>query len=189
MSSPLSLAASSTTGSTFSPTWMHLNPDPLYGLSGYQCPSYFFFSCLSSSSPKMLTRRRGSLLYRYEMMKFSATWISSCIAAFVECCKNLQGSSDQWGLRSAGGRETLRRKIFSCSLKGEERQGIEMNVTNQPTNVTLEQKKTVVSYMGIFVAIANNTLYGSKLSIFLLCQKSMGYYVKILFHEDVNFLP
>ncbi len=28
---------------------------------------------------------------------------------------------------------------------------------------------------GIFVAIANNTLYGSKLSIFLLCQKSLGY--------------
>uniref|UniRef100_A0A673MVB1 UNC93-like protein MFSD11 n=1 Tax=Sinocyclocheilus rhinocerous TaxID=307959 RepID=A0A673MVB1_9TELE len=28
---------------------------------------------------------------------------------------------------------------------------------------------------GIFVAIANNALYGSKLSIFLLCQKSLGY--------------
>ncbi len=70
-----------------------------------------------------------------------------------------------------------------------ERQGIEMNVTNQPTNVTLEQKKTVISSMGTFVVKANNTLYVSKLSIFILCQKSLRYYIKILFHEDVNFLP
>ncbi len=35
--------------------------------------------------------------------------------------------------------------------------------------------KAVLSNTGIFVAIANNTLYGSKLSIFLLCQKSLGY--------------
>uniref|UniRef100_A0A673L5W7 Bifunctional heparan sulfate N-deacetylase/N-sulfotransferase 1-like n=1 Tax=Sinocyclocheilus rhinocerous TaxID=307959 RepID=A0A673L5W7_9TELE len=35
--------------------------------------------------------------------------------------------------------------------------------------------KAVLSRWGIFVAIANNTLYGSKLSIFLLCQKSLGY--------------
>ncbi len=32
-----------------------------------------------------------------------------------------------------------------------------------------------LSRWGIFVAIAKNTLYGSKLSIFLLCQKSLGY--------------
>ncbi len=31
------------------------------------------------------------------------------------------------------------------------------------------------SRWGIFVAIANNTLHGSKLSIFLVCQKSLGY--------------
>ncbi len=31
------------------------------------------------------------------------------------------------------------------------------------------------SSTAIFVAIANNTLYGSKLYIFILCQKSLGY--------------
>ncbi len=35
--------------------------------------------------------------------------------------------------------------------------------------------KAVISNTGIFVAIANNTLYESKLLIFLLCQKSLGY--------------
>ncbi len=35
--------------------------------------------------------------------------------------------------------------------------------------------KPVISSTGIFVAIANNTLCGSKLLIFLLCQKSLGY--------------
>ncbi len=35
--------------------------------------------------------------------------------------------------------------------------------------------KPVLSHWGIFVAIANNTLYGSKLLFFLLCQKSLGY--------------
>ncbi len=35
--------------------------------------------------------------------------------------------------------------------------------------------KAVISSTGIFVVIANNTLYGSKLYIFLLCQKSLGY--------------
>ncbi len=35
--------------------------------------------------------------------------------------------------------------------------------------------KAVLSRWGIFVAIAKNTLYGSKLSIFLLCQKSLEY--------------
>ncbi len=34
--------------------------------------------------------------------------------------------------------------------------------------------KAVISNTGIFVAIANNTLYGSKLLFFLLCQKSLG---------------
>ncbi len=50
--------------------------------------------------------------------------------------------------------------------------------------VSLEHKR-VISNTGIFVAIANNTLYGSKLSIFLLRQKSLA--IKIMFH--VNFLP
>ncbi len=40
----------------------------------------------------------------------------------------------------------------------------------------------VLSHWGIFVTIANNTLYGSKLYIFILCQKSLAYYVKIMFH-------
>ncbi len=35
--------------------------------------------------------------------------------------------------------------------------------------------KQVLSLWGIFVAIAKNTLYGSKLLIFLLCQKYLGY--------------
>ncbi len=35
--------------------------------------------------------------------------------------------------------------------------------------------KPVLSRWGIFVAIANNTLYGLKLYIFLLCQKSLAY--------------
>ncbi len=35
--------------------------------------------------------------------------------------------------------------------------------------------KPVISSTGVFVAIANNTLYGSKLYIFLLCQKSLEY--------------
>ncbi len=42
--------------------------------------------------------------------------------------------------------------------------------------------KAVVSCTCIFVAIAKN---GSELSIFLLCQKSLGYYVKIMFHEHI----
>ncbi len=44
---------------------------------------------------------------------------------------------------------------------------------------------TKISCMGIFVEIVNNTLYGSKLLIFLLCQKSLGYWVKIMFHKDI----
>ncbi len=45
--------------------------------------------------------------------------------------------------------------------------------------------KPVLSHMGIFVAIAKNTLCGSKLSIFILCQKSLEYQVKIMLHEDI----
>ncbi len=43
------------------------------------------------------------------------------------------------------------------------------------TFVTLAWSTKPVSRWGIFVAIANNTLYGSKLYIFLLCQKSLAY--------------
>ncbi len=44
------------------------------------------------------------------------------------------------------------------------------------TFVTLAwSTQPVLSLWGIFVAIANNTLYGSKLYIFLLCQKSLAY--------------
>ncbi len=32
-----------------------------------------------------------------------------------------------------------------------------------------------LSNTGIFVAVTNNTLYGSKLYIFISCQKSLGY--------------
>ncbi len=49
--------------------------------------------------------------------------------------------------------------------------------------VTLDHK--TLSHWGMFVVIANNALYGSKLSIFLLCQKSLRYYVKFMFHEDI----
>ncbi len=38
------------------------------------------------------------------------------------------------------------------------------------THVSLEHKS-----LGIFVEIANNALYESKLYIFILCQKSLGY--------------
>ncbi len=38
--------------------------------------------------------------------------------------------------------------------------------------------KPVLSHTGIFVAIANNKLYGSKLNF------SLGYKVKIMFHEN-----
>ncbi len=37
------------------------------------------------------------------------------------------------------------------------------------------EHKPVLSHWGIFVAIANNILYGLKLYIFLLCQKSLAY--------------
>ncbi len=35
--------------------------------------------------------------------------------------------------------------------------------------------EAVLSRWGIFITIAKNTLYGSKLFIFILCQKSLGY--------------
>ncbi len=40
-----------------------------------------------------------------------------------------------------------------------------------------------VSSTAIFVAITNNILYGSKLYIFILCQKSLD--IKIMLHEDI----
>ncbi len=44
------------------------------------------------------------------------------------------------------------------------------------TFVTLAwSTKPVLSHWGIFVAIANNILYGLKLYIFILCQKSLAY--------------
>ncbi len=44
------------------------------------------------------------------------------------------------------------------------------------TFVTLAwSTKPVLSRWSIFVAIAKNTLYGLKLNIFLLCQKSLAY--------------
>lgn len=53
----------------------------LKGFSGYQCPWNLSRRAFSSSSPNMLTRRLGNLLYRYEMTKFKATCISICILA------------------------------------------------------------------------------------------------------------
>ncbi len=51
------------------------------------------------------------------------------------------------------------------------------------TFVTLAwSTKPVLSRWSIFVAIANNTLHGLKLYIFLLCHKSLAYSVKIMFH-------
>ncbi len=52
------------------------------------------------------------------------------------------------------------------------------------TFVSLEHKSSLKS-LGIFVAIAKHTLYGSKLLIFLLCQKSLD--IKIMFHEDILY--
>ncbi len=45
--------------------------------------------------------------------------------------------------------------------------------------------EAVISSTAIFVAITNNTLYESKLYIFLLCQKSLD--IKIMFHEDITY--
>ncbi len=39
---------------------------------------------------------------------------------------------------------------------------------------------------GIFVEITNDTLYGSKLCIFLLCQKSLGHYEDIYFRKYIK---
>ncbi len=46
--------------------------------------------------------------------------------------------------------------------------------------------KPVLSRWGLFVAIANNTLYGPKLYIFLLCQKILD--IKIMLHEDSLYI-
>ncbi len=46
--------------------------------------------------------------------------------------------------------------------------------------------EAVISSTGIFVEIAKNTLYGSKLSFFFNAKNH--YDIKIMFH-DVNFLP
>ncbi len=43
--------------------------------------------------------------------------------------------------------------------------------------------EAVISSRAIFVEIANNTLYGSQLYIFILFQKSLD--IKIMFHEDI----
>lgn len=56
----------------------------LNGFSGYQWPWNLSLSAFSNSSPNMLTRRRGNLLYRYDITKFSATDTSMCIVN--ECC-------------------------------------------------------------------------------------------------------
>ncbi len=47
--------------------------------------------------------------------------------------------------------------------------------------------KAVLSRWGIFV-IAKNTLHGSNIFILFLCQKSLGYLVKIMFHEDTLYI-
>lgn len=63
----------------------------LKGFSGYQCPWNLSRRAFSSSSPNILTRRLGNLLYRYEMTKFKATCISICILLDIIC--NLMPSS------------------------------------------------------------------------------------------------
>lgn len=63
----------------------------LKGFSGYQCPWNLSRRAFSSSSPNILTRRLGNLLYRYEMTKFKATCISICILVDIIC--NLMPSS------------------------------------------------------------------------------------------------
>ncbi len=59
---------------------------------------------------------------------------------------------------------------------------IRLNQSKRLKNVTLEHK---TSRTGIFVAIANNTMYGSKLLNFLLCKNSLCYYVKIMVYEYI----
>ncbi len=46
--------------------------------------------------------------------------------------------------------------------------------------------KAVISSTAISVVIANNTTYGSKLYIFLLCQKSLD--IKIMFQGDILYI-
>lgn len=79
---PLSRAAMSRTGSTDPvPVLMQRYAEPRIGFSGYQWPLNFSLRARSSSSPKRLTRLLGSLLYRYDITKLRATWISTCMAA------------------------------------------------------------------------------------------------------------
>ena len=54
-------------------------PDPLLGQSGYQWPTKRSSNPRCSSSRNTSTRRLGSLLYRWEMMKLRATDSSACI--------------------------------------------------------------------------------------------------------------
>ncbi len=54
-------------------------------------------------------------------------------------------------------------------------------ITLKKTNMWPWTTKPVISSRGIFVVNAKNTLYVLKLSHFLLCQKSLGYYVIIYF--------
>ncbi len=49
-------------------------------------------------------------------------------------------------------------------------------------NVSLEHKSSHKQHRYIY---SNNQQYGSKLYIFLLCQKSLD--IKIMFHEDILY--
>ncbi len=67
------------------------------------------------------------------------------------------------------------RRRDSRQSEGEaETRPVPLNQIRDGPYVTLEHKP-VLSRWGIFVAIAKNTLHGSKLYIFILCQKSLGY--------------
>ncbi len=54
-------------------------------------------------------------------------------------------------------------------------------------NTALEHKTSLKS-LGYSLFIAKNTLYGSKLLIFLLCQTSLGYYKDCMLHEDILYI-
>ncbi len=60
---------------------------------------------------------------------------------------------------------------------------VKMYKLNKRYNMCPWSIKAVISSTAIFVVITNNTLYGSKLYIFILCQKSLD--IKIMFHEDI----
>ncbi len=78
--------------------------------------------------------------------------------------------------------------FFICCGSMLRYDGTHVNVTATLFNVSLHVSalivlihicviNAVISSTGVFVAITNNTLYGSKLYIFILCQISLGYYV------------